>query len=57
MAKVQPIQSKKRAEATLETMRKVFTLPESDTSTLSRLDREISENLLGFLRGRIVAAR
>lgn len=46
---------KKRAEATLETMRKVFTLPESDTSTLSRLDREISENLLGFLRGRIVA--
>jgi glutamate decarboxylase len=45
----------KKAEATLETMRKVFTLPESDGSTLSRLDREISENLLGFLRGRIVA--
>lgn len=36
-------------------MRKVFTLPESDTSTLSRLDREISENLLGFLRGRIAS--
>ncbi len=45
----------KRAEATLETMRKVFTLPESDASTLNRLDREISENLLGFLRDRIVA--
>ncbi|TWW12114.1 glutamate decarboxylase [Planctomyces bekefii] len=40
----------KRAEATLETMRKVFTLPEGDGSTLARLEREISENLLGFLR-------
>jgi glutamate decarboxylase len=45
----------KQAQATLETMRKVFTLPESDQSTLARLDREISENLLGFLKGRIVA--
>ncbi len=45
----------KKAEATLETMRKVFTLPESDDSTLAKLDREISENLVGFLRDRIVA--
>lgn len=44
----------KKAEANLETMRKVFTLPESDSSTLARLDREISENLLGFLNQRIV---
>ncbi|MCC6648450.1 MAG: putative pyridoxal-dependent aspartate 1-decarboxylase [Polyangiaceae bacterium] len=36
-------------------MRKVFTLPESDDSTLAKLDREISENLVGFLRDRIVA--
>lgn len=36
-------------------MRKVFTVPEGDSSTLARLDREISENLLGFLRDRIVA--
>ncbi|MBM4253765.1 MAG: putative pyridoxal-dependent aspartate 1-decarboxylase [Deltaproteobacteria bacterium] len=45
----------KHAEATLETMRRVFTLPENELSTLSRLDREISENLLGFLTDRVVA--
>jgi hypothetical protein len=45
----------KKAEATLETMRKIFTVPESQHSTLHRLDREISENLTGFLRTRIVA--
>ncbi len=49
-----PPQSKK-AEATLETMRKIFTVPESEHSTLHRLDREISENLHGFLGSRIVA--
>jgi glutamate decarboxylase len=47
--------SSKKAEATLETMRKIFTVPESEHSTLHRLDREISENLLGFLGSRIVA--
>lgn len=45
----------KKAEATLETMRKIFTVPEGPHSTLHRLDREISENLVGFLRTRIVA--
>jgi glutamate decarboxylase len=45
----------KKAEATLETMRKIFTLPERKQSTLNRLDREISDNLLGFLGSRIVA--
>lgn len=44
----------KKAEATLETMRKVFTLPESDAATLLRLDSEISRNVLGFLKDRIV---
>lgn len=48
-------QTSKKAQATLETMRKVFTLPESDQSSLAILDREISENLLGFLKERIVA--
>jgi glutamate decarboxylase len=47
--------SPKKAEATLETMHKIFTLPESAQSTLARLDREISDNLLGFLSSRIVA--
>jgi glutamate decarboxylase len=51
---LEPPQSKK-AEATLETVRKIFTVPESESSTLNRLDREISENLLGFLGSRIVA--
>jgi glutamate decarboxylase len=45
----------KKAEATLETMRKVFTLPESDAATLLKLDAEISRNVLGFLKDRIVA--
>lgn len=45
----------RKAAATLETMRKIFTLPESEQSTLHRLDREISDNLMGFLGSRIVA--
>jgi glutamate decarboxylase len=50
-----PPSQAKKAEATLETLRKIFTVPESEHSTLHRLDREISENLLGFLGSRIVA--
>ncbi len=45
----------KKAEATLESMRKVFLIPESDDSTLGKIEREISNNLLGFLRNTIVA--
>jgi len=45
----------KHAEANLDTMRRVFTLPENEQSTLVRLDREISENLLGFLKDRVIA--
>lgn len=45
----------KRAQATLETVRKIFTVPEKPSSTLNRLDREISDNLLGFLSKRVVA--
>lgn len=43
------------AEASLDSLHKIFTVPESTGSTLAKLDREISENLLGFLRDRIVA--
>lgn len=43
------------AKATLDSLHKIFTVPESAGSTLAKLDREISENLLGFLRDRIVA--
>lgn len=45
----------RKAEATLETLRKIFSVPESESSTLLRLDREISQNLHGFLASRIVA--
>jgi glutamate decarboxylase len=45
----------KKAEATLESVRKVFSLPESDDSTLSKIEKEISQNLLGFLRNTIVS--
>jgi glutamate decarboxylase len=45
----------KRAEASLETMRKIFTIPEGDESTLARLDREISQNLFGFLGAHVVS--
>lgn len=43
------------AEASLDSLHKIFTVPESPNSTLATIDREISENLLGFLRDRIVA--
>lgn len=45
----------KKAEATLENVRKVFSLPESEDSTLSKIEKEISQNLLGFLRNTIVS--
>jgi glutamate decarboxylase len=45
----------KKAQASLEAVRKIFTAPEKASSTLNRLDREISENLIGFLSKRIVA--
>lgn len=50
-----PNKSTKKAEATLDSMRKVFSIPETDDSTLIRIEREISQNLLGFLREHIVA--
>jgi glutamate decarboxylase len=49
------VRKSKRAQATLETVRKIFTAPERPSSTLNRLDREISENLIGFLQTRVVA--
>ncbi|MCX6124330.1 MAG: putative pyridoxal-dependent aspartate 1-decarboxylase [Proteobacteria bacterium] len=46
--------TKRRAIASLENMRKVFSIPEGDDSTLLKIEREISQNLLGFLRERII---
>jgi putative pyridoxal-dependent aspartate 1-decarboxylase len=55
MSDTAPSMAGKKAEATLETMRKIFVVPEGETSTLARLDREISTNVLAFLSDRIVA--
>lgn len=45
----------KKAEASLEHLRRVFTVPEGENSTLANIDREISRNLAGFLRDHIVS--
>lgn len=43
------------ATASLENLYRIFTVPEAPNSTLGRIDREISDNLHGFLTDRIVA--
>ena len=39
--------------ADLENLYKIFTVPESDNSTLGQIDRNISKNLFGFLTDHI----
>ncbi len=46
---------KKVAKASLESMYRIFTIPEAPDSTLGRIDKMISENLMGFLQDHIVA--
>ncbi len=46
---------KKSAQASVEAMYRVFTVPEAPDSTLSRIDQDISRNLAGFLQEHIVA--
>ena len=46
---------KKYAQASVEAMYRVFTVPEAPESTLSRIDQDISRNLAGFLQEHIVA--
>ena len=47
--------SKKYALASIESMYRVFTVPEEPNSTLSQIDEDISRNLFGFLQKNIVA--
>ncbi|MEP3590038.1 MAG: pyridoxal-dependent aspartate 1-decarboxylase PanP [Marinobacter sp.] len=47
--------NKKSAQASVEAMYRVFTVPEAPESTLSRIDQNISRNLAGFLQEHIVA--
>jgi glutamate decarboxylase len=47
--------NKRTAEATLESLHRIFTVPEAPDSTLGRIEKEISENLAGFLGNHIAA--
>ncbi len=47
--------SNRTAEVSQEALLRIFTVPESPDSTLSRIEAEISENLAGFLTHNIVA--
>jgi len=48
------IDSQSLATASLENLYRIFTVPEAPNSTLGAIDKEISDNLMGFLRDRIV---
>lgn len=47
--------SKRTAEASQESLHRIFTIPEAPSSTLGKIEKEISENLAGFLGNHIVA--
>jgi len=47
--------SKRAAIATEESLHRIFTIPEAPNSTLGRIEREISQNLAGFLGDHIAA--
>lgn len=49
-------ESKKLASASLESLYRIFTVPEAPDSTLGRIDQSISQNLAGFLQEHIVAS-
>lgn len=48
--------TKKLAEASLESLYRIFTVPEAPDSTLGLIDQSISRNMAGFLQEHIVAA-
>lgn len=47
--------SKEAAQANLETLHRIFTVPEAPDSTLGGLDRDIAGNVAGFLQKHVVA--
>ena len=46
---------KRKAKATQESLHRIFTIPEAADSTLGLIEKEISENLAGFLGNHIAA--
>ena len=49
--------TKRIAEATQESLHRIFTIAEAPDSTLGRLEQEMSQNLVGFLNNHIVASK
>jgi glutamate decarboxylase len=47
--------SREPAQANLENLYRIFTVPEAPDSTLGQIDQAISDNLTGFLQSHIVA--
>jgi glutamate decarboxylase len=47
--------NKRIAKATQESLHRIFTIPEAPDSTLGAIEKEISQNLAGFLGNHIVA--
>ena len=47
--------SRELAQANLENLNRIFTVPEAPDSTLGRIDQAISDDLMGFLQEHIVA--
>jgi len=47
--------SKRKAVVSNETLHRIFTIPEAPSSTLGQIEKELSENLAGFLGKNIVA--
>ncbi|EWH10317.1 glutamate decarboxylase [Catenovulum agarivorans DS-2] len=48
-------QNNKVAKADIESLHRIFTVPEAPDSTLGKIDSEISQNLAGFLNEHVVA--
>ena len=49
--------SKRIAQATNESLHQIFTIAEAPDSTLGRIEKEVSQNLAGFLNDHIVASK
>lgn len=49
------LRTREPAQANLENLYRIFTVPEAPDSTLGRIDQAISDNLAGFLEDHIVA--
>ncbi len=45
-----------KPEASPENLLRIFTVPESENSTLGRIEKQISQNLVGFLKEHIVSS-